>query len=577
MSVILNTRSDIVEILKRAGVKISPADIVFPPNPEMGDLALPLFSLAKERGVAPGTFGQELTTKLKPAGLIEQIKSAGPYLNFILNRQQVVAAGLQPARRKERKLKFTPTNTSLKNQRIMLEMVSPNNNKPLHLGHLRNAFLGESVARLLGSQGAKVIRSCLFSDRGLAIAKAMLAYQLWGDGKTPVTECKTSDQFVVQWYVLFEQKSKEDPLLNSKAEELVQKWESGDKETIALWKKMSGWANKGIMASMKRLGLIFDTIYFESKLWKQGKKVVQEGLKKGIFQKGEGGAVIVEFPDLPPKVLLRSDGTAIYATSDLALTSEKFKKYKLARSIWCVGQEQDLYLKQLFAIYKKLAFKWADKCEHLSYGLVHLPEGRMKTREGTVVDADPLLDQIVSLVKEEIKTRNADLTEREIENRAEIIAQAAVRYYLLKVGPTTTVQFDPKASISFTGDTGPYLLYTYARIASILRKAQSSALPPLNPPADGGVVTITNSEWSLVIGLAHFPEIITQAAQERDPSRLAKYLFELAQQFSAFYENTPVLKAEEPARAFRLALIKTFQNTLKEGLHLLTIETVEEM
>lgn len=601
-----------MEILKKAGVKAAPADIVFPPDSKMGDLSVALFAAAKEKSVAPGKLAQEVVKKIKPQGLVEKVEAAGAYVNFWLRREELSKVVLDKLEQYSSSGAKRSREAPLRGQRILLEMVSPNNNKPLHLGHLRNAFLGESVSRLLESQGAKVIRACLFNDRGLAIAKAMLAYQKWGGGTSPevaqmnpVRSSRASgpggtrafgagatsngmkgDQFVVQWYVRFEQENQRPETRNKKqidlvkqAEELVQKWEAGDKDTLALWKKMSNWANDGIMFSLKRLGMKFDTIYYESKLWKQGKKMVAEGLKKGVFKKAETGAVMVEFNNLPPKILLRSDGTAIYATTDLALTPEKFKKYKLDRAIWCVGQEQNLYLKQLFAILKMLGYKWADKCEHLTYGLVHLPEGRMKTREGTVVEADPLLDHLVELVEKEIKERHTHLTEREAEDRAEILAQAAVRYYLLKVGPKQAVHFDPKASISFTGDTGPYLLYTYARIASILRKSKEQGTSSKKNNAALRVTgyTLHDAEWHLTLLLARFPEEVTTAAIDRDPSILAKYLFELTQLFSNFYEKSPVLKAKEPTRSFRLALISTFQKTLKEGLRFLTIQTVEEM
>jgi len=609
LCMVLNqAREDIVKILNKAGVKATPADIVFPPNAAMGDFSLPLFALAKEKKIAPGALAQKLQHKLQPQGLVERVEIAGPYVNFWLRRDDVakVVFTLTPtlSHRGRGSNRQSPSTRGRGqgrgNQRVMMEMVSPNNNKPLHLGHLRNAFLGESVARLLESQGSKIVRACLFNDRGLQIAKAMLAYKLWGKDKTPKSEGMKGDQFVVQWYVLFERKAKEERAglspekskglaLEKQAEELVRKWEAGDKETLALWKQMSGWALDGINETLKRLGIKFNATYFESQLWKQGKKVVEQGLKKGVFKKDETGAVLIEFPvaaglqpALPPKILQRADGTAIYATADLALGSEKFRKYKLSRSIWCVGQEQDLYFKQLFAIYQMLGYKWANQCEHMTYGHVFLPEGKMKTREGTVVEADALLDHMLGLIKEEVRTRHDHLNEKEIEDRAEIIAQAAVRYYLLKVAPKTAVHFDPKASIAFTGDTGPYLLYTYARIASILRKAGSnSPQPPLKiRGGEGGVMRgegMSNLEWHLIFQLARFPEIITQAAQDRGPSHLAQYLYKLAQQFSDFYENSPVLKSAKPTRAFRLALISAIQKTLKQGLHLLTIETVEEM
>jgi len=631
MSVLNIARQDVVKILKTAGIQIALSDIVFPPDYKLGDFSFPLFGAAKEAGIAPAILAQKIAEKLKPQGLVEKIEIAGPYVNFWLKREEIVREVVTPpvpplklrgGKKKVLPLRLRGSERGLRGGRVMMEMISPNNNKPLHLGHLRNAFLGESVARMLEAQGAKLIRTCLFNDRGLHIAKSMLAYKLWGAGKTPESERMKGDEFVVSWYVLFEHKAREEQkiaaatlrsprgglktaatgevsghTLQAQAEELVRKWEAGDKETLELWKKMSGWALEGINMTLKRLGMKFDAFYYESKLWKAGKKVVVEGLKRGIFKKEKSGAVLIEFEEalgLPPKVLQRADGTTIYATADLALGPEKFsarggsafggKKYKLAHSIWCVGQEQNLYFKQLFAIYKMLGHKWADQCEHLSYGLVFLPEGKMKTREGTVVEADALLNKMYELVYEEVKARHAHLTEAEIGERAEIIAQAAVRYYLLSVSPKSLVHFDPKASISFTGHTGPYLLYTYARIASILRKAKGSNAPL---PAQagqphlklrGGEGGVTNDcEWRLIFSIARFSEIVAQAADQRDPSQLAQYLYSLAKTFSDFYEAVPVLQSEEPTRGFRLALLRSAREILGRGLHLLTIQPLEEM
>lgn len=560
MNILDQARKDIIAILKKAGIKATPADIVFPPNAEMGDFSFPLFKIAKQRNTDPGRLSKKL--KLKPQGLIAEIRTTGPYVNFALNKERVAKDVLNK-----------PQLQKLQSgKRVMVEMVSPNNNKPLHLGHLRNAFLGESVSRLLKARGNKIIRTCLFNDRGLQFTKSMLGYKLWGKNTTPQKSKMKGDKFVVKWYVKFEKESKKDENLELQAKKMVRLWEQGDKPTLALWKKMSDWANSGINHTLDRINMKFDELYFEHQLWKKGKAIVAKALKKDIFQLGEGDAVVVEFPkeNLPPKVVQRSDGTAIYTTTDLILGELKFKKYKLNHAIWCVGQEQNLAFKQLFAIYKQLGYKWHKNCEHLTYAFVDLPEGRMKTREGTVVEADDLLDEMHKLAAKETKKRHKKISTTELKKRAEILSQAAIRYYLLHVGPKNTIQFDPKKSLAFTGNTGPYLLYTYARIASILRKARNTKIQKYkNKPTD--------AEWQLLFGIARFNEMVADAAQQRDPSHLAKYLYDLTRAFSDFYETSPVLKAKEPTKSFRLALIKKFQDTLKEGLQLLTIETVEEM
>lgn len=587
-------KKEIIDLVKNAsGAKdAKEADLTFPPDVKMGDLSLACFRLAQEMKKNPAQVAVDLAKKIKTKGLVAKVTSAGPYLNFFLNREKVYAAILSA---KPAHFFSIPAGGGggEGSQRVMMEFVSPNNNKPLHLGHLRNAFLGESVARLLEARGAKVVRSAIFNDRGLAIAKSMVAYKIWGKDKTPQKLKIKGDKFVGDLYVEFEKNKGTELIIDEgkvtkkykysdeDAERIVQLWEQGDKQTRALWKKLNTWALNGFKDTFKRLKIKFDVSYFESRLWQKGKEIAQEGLAKGIFKKDATGAVMVDLSDynLPPKVIVRSDGTAIYATTDLYLGKEKFAKNKLTRAIWCVGSEQDLYLKQLFAIYKKFGFAWADKCEHLSYGLVFLPEGKMKSREGKVVEADDLLDHLQGLVVKEIKTRHK-LTAGELKKRSEIIAQAALRFYLLSVTPKTTVHFNPEESISFTGHTGPYLLYTYARIESILRKKTKIRSVSRRTKSEiNSKFQIPNSdcEWQLVFHMARFSEIVAEAAQKRDPASLAQYLYTLCQQFSNFYENVPVLKAEAASRAARLSLIKRVQEVLAEGLRLLTIETVEKM
>lgn len=598
MSIIDQARQEIVKLLKKQGIAILPDALMYPPNHEMGDLSLPLFIIAASQKRAPGIIAQEFADKIKSAGLIDRAQATGPYLNFFLNKaktaQMVLSNVVAPkARRSASRLRRGKNSR----QRVMVEYVSPNNNKPLHLGHLRNVFLGESICRLLESQGNKVIRACLMNDRGLQIAKVMYAYDLWHKGETPKQAGKKPDRFVADLYVEFERRVKKPEGDGKKpeeiiaAEEIIRKFEAGDKKTIALWKKLGDWAEAGIGATLKRLEIIFDTTFYESQLWKDGKVVVEEGLKRGVFKKDETGAVIVEFNHrgnasvgldggvasvLPPKVVLRSDNTAIYATTDLYLGELKFKKYKLDQALWVVGCEQDLYLAQLFAMYKKLGATWADKCKHVSYGFVNLPEGRMKSREGKVVDADDLLDELHGAAMEEITKREKVGNKKFDQKRAEIIAQSALRFFLLSSLPKSTIVYNPKESLAFTGRTGPYLLYMYARINSILKKAKNlkrqitnSKQSTKSKPSD--------VEWSLVMQLAKFDETVATAARDYDPSHVANYIFSLAQNFSDFYETSPVLQAESSIRTFRLALIKKTKQILEQGFYFLTISPVEKM
>ncbi|MDP3245324.1 MAG: arginine--tRNA ligase [bacterium] len=591
-------KKEIVDLIKNASgaMNIATGDLILPPDYKMGDLSFSCFKLAKELKKNPAQTAVDLQKKIKAQGLAAKIETAGPYLNFFLERgkiaSEVIKSPLHPPLSKGERA------APLKKERVMVEFISPNNNKPLHLGHLRNAFLGESMARLLEARGVKVVRACLFNDRGLAIAKPMVAYKLWGKGKTPKKLKVKGDKFVGDLYVEFEKHSKEEISLNppltkgdvkgdfkslsllEEAEQMVCAWEKGDKATRALWKKLNGWALGGFKDTFKRLKLEFDISYFESALWQKGKKLVEEGIDKGIFKKDAAGAVVVDLESfkLPPKVMLRSNGTAIYSTTDFFLGQEKFVKNKLTRAIWCVGSEQDLYLKQLFAIYKKFGFSWADKCEHFSYGAVFLPEGKMKSREGKVVEADDLMDELRELVVEEIKARHK-LGAAELKKRAEIIAQAALRFYLLSVTPKTIVHFNPKESISFTGHTGPYILYSYARIASILRKAAGRGQSSTGEvwPQRAAKLQISDIEWRLIFMMSRFVEVIREAADSRNPAILAQYLYDLAKIFSDFYEVVPILKAEAKERMARLALIKAVKNVMANGLELLTIEPVEKM
>jgi arginyl-tRNA synthetase len=576
ISILSQAKQDIASMIKKAsGLEIDLKTITFPPNPRLADFSFPCFGLAKKLNRSPGETAAEIYKKLEPLGLVERVQVAGAYLNFFLKRADFAIGAIQEITTAKKKY---GQSVAFKGERVMMEFVSPNNNKPLHLGHLRNAFLGESVSRLLESQGAKVIRACLFNDRGLHIAKSMIAYERWGRGKTPKSAKVKGDKFIGDLYVEFEKKAKTNPKLLEEAEKMVQLWEQGDKKTLALWKKLSNWALAGFKQSFKRLKVKFVVSYFESRLWQKGKEMVGTGLKKEIFKKDETGNVVADLSafNLPPKVMLRADGTAIYSTTDLYLGKEKFEKQKLTRAVWCVGSEQDLYLKQLFAIYQLFGFPWFGKCRHLSYGLVFLPEGKMKSREGKVVEADDLMDELRALVTEEIKARH-ELSITETKKRAELIAQAALRFYLLAVAPQTIVHFNPESSIVFTGHTGPYLLYTYARIASILRKAGNAPHPPLKIRGGEGGVMITDLEWLLIFTLARFPEVVRESAIQYDPSHLAQYLYDLTKTFSDFYETVPVLKASSEMRAARLALLSAMREVLGEGLRLLTIKPVEKM
>ncbi len=568
----LKIKKEITGLVKKnfSDLPISEEDFSFPPNPEFGDLSLPCFNFAEALGNPPPEIAKELSEKIKPAGIVGKIVAAGPYLNFFLNKRKMAELVLNKIFKEKKKY---GDSKSFKKEKVMIEYVSPNTNKPLHLGHLRNALLGEAVANILATVGAKVIRASLVNDRGAHICKSMVAYKHWGEGKTPETEKIKGDHFVGNFYVMYAKKVEEDKKLENETRAMLEKWEAGDKEVMALWKKMTKWVLDGFNETYKRLGVKFDKIYFESKIYKEGKKMIMDGLESGKFLKDETGAVMARLGGkLPDKVLLRADGTALYVTQDLYLAKLKFDEYKLTKSIYCVGSEQDLYLKQLFKILEILGYSWAKNLYHLSHGMIYLPEGKMKSRAGTVVDADDFMNKLEEYAAEEIKTRHDFLSEKETAGRAAEIALAALKYFILQVDPKTDMHFDPKKSLSFSGRTGPYLQYTHARICSVIRKAG------IKPSGKIDFDKLREKwEYNLIIELAKFPEILEKAARAQSPAILADYLYDLAKIFSDFYRDVKVIGGDPAAEKTRIALIGAVKIVLAKGLELLGITAPEEM
>lgn len=565
-------KKEIIELIKKnfPTLEIMEADFVFPPNPNLGDITLPCFGLAKQLKISSTEAAVEIGKKILPKGLVRQVQFVGPYLNFFLNKEKVVELVLKQILKEKNRYGDSKV---LAKERIMIEYVSPNANKPLHLGHLRNGFIGEAVANLLKACGAKVIRASLINDRGAHICKSMVAYKHWGKGKTPATERIKGDHFVGDFYVLYAKRVEENKALESEVRKMLEKWEAGDKKTLALWKKMTSWVLRGFEQTYRRVGIKFDKVYFESRIYKEGKKIILDAMKDGKFVRDSTGAVIAKFNgDLPDKVLLRADGTALYVTQDIFLAKLKFDEYKLTKSIYCIGSEQDLYLRQLFKILEILGYPWAKNCYHLSHGMIYLPEGKMKSRIGTVVEADEFLNKLEDYAMEEILVRHDFISLRKAQKRAAEIALAALKYYILQVDPKTDMHFDPKKSLSFVGRTGPYLQYTYARICSILKKAkikkvEVSHLDKLKE----------KWEYDLSVHLAKFNEAVEKSAVSYNPAILADYLYNLAKIFSDFYRDVHVLKAGEEIKKARLALLSTVKIVLEKGLRLLGIEAIEEM
>ena len=548
-------------------------EITTPPDGAMGDYAVPCFNIAKVVKRSPTEVAQVLAGNVTSGKLIDRAVAAGPYVNFFVNFFEFAELTLTEVARK--KAAYGKSSGGQK-QTVMVEYFSPNTNKPLTIGHVRNFCLGSTVARLLKFLGYRVVESTLYNDRGIAIAKTMVGYQKWGQSKTPADANLKPDHFVGSFYVRFAQAAKDNPALEDEAKEMLVAWEAGDAEVYALWKKLMTWVREGFVDTLKDYGIkTFDNSYVESEFYKKGKDVVEKGLKKGVFVKGEDGVIYapLEQYGLPDKVVLRPNDTSLYITQDLYLAYLK-DKYKLDRSVYVVGNEQDLYLKQLFKILELLGFKNVDKYTHLSYGMIRLPSGKIKSREGLIpgTGADDLLLQLRELAAQESKQRDDSLSAKEVRQRSLTIALAAVKYYILSVDPKKTMVFDPKQSIAFVGNTGPYLQYVVTRINSIFEKVKAKP----KTSVDFSKLTAP-SERTLVKLLAAFPQTVHTAGEQYDPAHLSHYLYELAKTFSVFYEAVSVIKGSPDEFAVRLLLLTSVQTVLKNGLTLLGIDPLEKM
>lgn len=542
-----------------------------PPGSTMGDISFPLFPYARYLELSPAVIASTIAEKFIGEGV--RAKASGGYLNIHIDR---VAAMAELFDSISASGESWGTGKELCGQRVMFEYSSPNTNKPLHLGHLRNDILGESCARIFSAKGAKVLRVNLVNDRGVHICKSMLAYQKFGNGETPENSHIKSDRFVGDFYSRFVQWAKTDEMAELEAREMLRDWEAGDEEVRKLWNTMNEWAFSGIEATYRRTKISFDRIYRESETYLQGREQVLEGLKRGVFYKNEDGSVCFDMDEiaLDTKILLRSDGTTVYITQDLGTAISRYEDWPFDRLIYVVGSEQQYHFKVLFHILDKLGYPWASKLRHLSYGMVNLPEGKMKSREGTVVDADELIDKLSALALAEIKSKGREKLVGGAENIAEKIALAALHYYLLQVSPTRDMVFNPEKSLSFNGNTGPYLQYTAARINSLIAKASSDVLDmDANPQ-----LLSRDDEWELCRRLGDFPDLLSKSAENLDPSILTVNLHEIARDFSHYYHEVPIAKAESKAlAATRLILARAVLTVLKNGFRLLNIPFIESM
>jgi arginyl-tRNA synthetase len=615
-------------------------ELVPPPSPELGDLGFPCFALAKSLRKAPPLCAKEVAAKIAPDELIARVATEGAYVNLALRPERLIAIVLEEVLRDPGRFGAGQAKPS---QQVMVEFSSPNTNKPLHLGHLRNNVLGSSVASLLEFFGHKVTRINLVNDRGVHICKSMLAFQRWGDGTDPERAGKKGDHLVGDFYVRFDRElsleyaafqtspaggeklaawlegkagkaaraaAEKDPAapppekvfwsgykdayfntdspLGAEVREMLLRWERGDQATLELWRRMNGWVLGGFEQSYARLGVRFDQTQYESQTYKLGKALVEEGLARGVLRRLEDGAVVCDLAQVKlkgEKVLLRSDGTSVYMTQDLGTAVERFDRFSLDRLIYVVGDEQIYHFDVLFKVLGLIRPGLAQACYHLAYGMIRLPEGKMKSREGTVVDADDLMDEMHRLAREETQSRADEgkahtegIREDELEHRAERIGMAALKYFLLKFTPRKSFEYDPKESIDFLGQTGPYCLFAYARTRSLLRKVGGQ-----EPRFEAAAAARLGSEreLELVRLLASFPEVVARAAGSLDPSRLTEYLFELSKSFAFVFTdktNHPIATCEDAElRRGRLMLVAAIGHTLRAGLGLLGIEALEEM
>lgn len=468
---------------------------------------------------------------------------------------------------------------------VMIEFSSPNTNKPLHLGHVRNNLLGEALSRIVKACGNTVVKTNIVNDRGIHICKSMLAWQKWGNGETPESSGKKGDHLIGDYYVLFDKKNKEQekglpegeetPLMKE-AREMLVKWEQGDKEVRGLWEMMNNWVYAGFDETYKTLGVSFDKIYYESQTYLVGKDLVLKGLDEGLFYRRDDGSVWADLTKdgLDEKLLLRSDGTSVYMTQDIGTANLRFKDYPIDKMIYVVGNEQNYHFQVLSILLDRLGFKWGKDLVHFSYGMVELPNGKMKSREGTVVDADDLVATMVEdayNVSKEL-SKNADIPEAEAREIARKVGLGALKYFILKVDARKNMLFNPAESIDFNGNTGPFIQYTYARIQSILRKAGVETL------SLEGAAEVNEKEIALIQKLKAYRPTVLQAGKEYNPSLIANYCYELTKEFNQFYHDYSILNADtDSQRQFRLYLAKSVADVIRNGMYLLGIEMPERM
>ncbi len=565
-------RDDLVVLLSKATL-LEPTEVALmisvPPDTKMGDFAFPCFKLGKN----PKLAAEDLKGKLVLPDSFLRTEVMGPYLNFFVNSSflaqhtisQILTKGAFYGRGNARK-------------KMLIEYCGPNTNKPLHLGHLRNMSLGNAMVHLLAFQGNDVHPVNIINDRGVHICQSMYAYSQWGNNLEPT---KKGDHYVGDFYVLFAKAMKENPDLKDEAQKLLVQWEEGNADVRALWKKMNAWVLSGFASTYKRFGVSFEKEYFESEYYMHGRDIALKGLADGVFEKDEKGGIVapLEKFNIPSKVILRSDGTSIYITQDMYLALKRYEDYHFETLCYVVASEQNLHFQQLFAIMKLLKKPFADKLHHLTYGLVNLPTGRMKSREGTVVDADDLMDEVSNLAFIEVEKHSPDLSVEEKRRRAEFIAIGAIRFFLIRTDPVKEIIFNPEDSMNFEGETGPYLQYTHARASSIIRKARAHIASTSGWETSRVKYNTLSSESEkrIVSLLARFGEAVDDSATHYRPHVLCRYLLDLAQAFNGFYHSEQVISDDQETMNTRVELVLAVTQVLSNGLGCLGIHAPDEM
>ena len=554
-----------------------------------GDITLVVFPFVKDAKKSPDVIAQEIGQYIQEKVTeIQSFNSVKGFLNLALN-DSVYISDFEKIKNNAT-YGFQPIDEQ---DAVMVEYSSPNTNKPLHLGHIRNNLLGYSVAEILKASGKKVIKTQIVNDRGIHICKSMLAWQKFGEGETPETSGLKGDKLVGKYYVAFdkaykeqineliaqgkdeETAKKEAPIL-LEAQEMLRKWEAGDAKTVALWKKMNQWVYDGFEVTYKNLGVDFDFVDYESQTYLLGKDIVENGLAKGVLYKKEDGSIWCDLSaeNMDDKLLLRGDGTSVYMTQDLGTAVKRHEDYAIKQLIYTVGNEQNHHFNVLFTILKKLGYDWADKLYHLSYGMVNLADGsRMKSREGTVVDADDLITEMTDVAEEKANEAGKldGMNDADKQKTYKMVGLGALKYFILKVDPKKTIKFDPSETIDFNGNTGPFIQYTHARICSLLKKGTIQNM-------DYAQYQLEPIEKEILKLISEFPSIVQQAAENLSPALIANYVYDLVKMYNNFYQNVPIFKEENPVAVnFRLELSQLTGFVIKNGMQLLGIEVPERM